>query len=148
MPASPVGPDGRGLTAGAVAFVEDLTRRFRSRIEELLVRRRAAQQRLDTGESLDFLPGTAEVRSGHWRVAAIPGDLQDRRVEITGPDDRKMIFNALNSGASVFMADFEDANTPKWDNNLQGHLNLRDAVEGTISYLSPEGKRYELNPRV
>src|SRR5258705_14023309 len=101
MPASPAGPDGRVLTPAAVAFVEDLTRRFRPRIEELLTRRRAAQQRLDSGQRLDFLPDTAEVRRSDWRVAPIPADLQDRRVEITGPVDRKMIINALNSGASV-----------------------------------------------
>src|SRR5829696_1528758 len=100
----------RVLTAPAVAFVEDLTRRFRPRIEELLARRRTVQQRYNQGEHPDFLVETADVRRGTWRVGSIPADLQDRRVEITGPVDRKMIINALNSGASMFMADFEDAN--------------------------------------
>ncbi len=96
----------------------------------------------------DFLSETTSTREKEWTVAPIPHDLHDRRVEITGPVDRKMIINALNSGANVFMADFEDSNSPTWQNNLEGQLNLRDAVEGTISYVSPEGKRYELNPHV
>jgi malate synthase len=146
MPASPAGPDGRVLTPAAVAFVEDLTRRFRPRIDALLTRRRAAQQRLDNGERLDFLPDTAEVRRSDWRVAPIPADLQDRRVEITGPVDRKMIINALNSGASVFMADFEDANSPTWANVVGGQANLMDAVRRTISFENEAGKRYALNP--
>ena len=96
----------------------------------------------------EFLPETAHIRESEWTVASIPQDLLDRRVEITGPVDRKMIINALNSGASVFMADFEDSNSPTWMNNLEGQANLRDAVEGTISFLSPEGKRYQLNAPV
>src|SRR5262249_21707098 len=102
----------RVLTAPALAFVEDLTRRFRDRIDDLLARRRARQARLNAGERPDFLAETAAIRGGDWRVAPPPADLQDRRVEITGPVDRKMIINALNSGAQVFMADFEDANSP------------------------------------
>jgi malate synthase len=95
----------------------------------------------------DFLPETRAIRDADWTCAPVPADIQDRRVEITGPVDRKMIINALNSGASVFMADFEDANTPQWDNNIQGHLNLRDAIRRRIDYVSPEGKAYKLADR-
>jgi malate synthase len=136
------------LTPEASMLVTKLARRFESRRQELLLRRRIRQQQIDAGQLPDFLPETASVREKEWTVAPIPHDLHDRRVEITGPVDRKMIINALNSGANVFMADFEDSNSPTWQNNLEGQLNLRDAVEGTISYVSPEGKRYELNPRV
>jgi malate synthase len=135
----------RVLTSEALAFVEDLVRRFAPRIGELLARRRAMQARFDAGEKPDFLAETAPVRSGAWTVAAEPADLQDRRVEITGPVDRKMIINALNSGAQVFMADFEDANSPTWANVVGGQANLIDAVRRTITYMSPEGKRYALN---
>jgi len=139
----------RVLTTPALAFVEDLTKRFHDRIDELLARRRATQQRFDRGERPDFLAETANVRSGDWRVGSIPADLQDRRVEITGPVDRKMIINALNSGAEVFMADFEDANSPTWANNVQGHANLIDAVRRTITYTAPEtGKQYKLNEKL
>src|SRR2546430_8160142 len=140
MPVSPVDQADRVLTPSAAAFVEDLTRTFRPRIEELLNRRRAAQQRLDSGQRLDFAPETAAIRGGDWRVASIPGDLQDRRVEITGPVDRKMIINALNSGASVFMADFEDANSPTWENVIGGQANPIDAVPPTISFTSEAGE--------
>src|SRR6185436_6177814 len=139
----------RVLTAPAVSFVEDLTRRFRPRIDELLARRRAVQQRYNRGERPDFLAETADVRRGTWKVAPIPADLQDRRVEITGPVDRKMIINALNSGASIYMADFEDANSPSWANNISGQANLIDAVRRTITYENPDtGKRYKLNPQI
>ena len=135
----------RVLTPPAVAFVEDLTRRFRSRIDDLLERRRATQARFNAGARPDFLPETAAIRSGDWKVGAIPADLQDRRVEITGPVDRKMIINALNSGANVFMADFEDATSPTWVNLVGGQANLMDAVRRTITYEQPEsGKRYAL----
>src|SRR5436189_2469113 len=135
------------LTPAAMAFVEDLVRRFAPRIDELLSRRRTVQARFNAGEKPDFLAETADVRRGDWRVAPPPQDLQDRRVEITGPVDRKMIINALNSGAQVFMADFEDANSPTWANILGGQANLMDAVRRTISYMAPEtGKRYELKP--
>jgi malate synthase len=134
------------LTAPAVAFVEDLVRRFRPRIDELLERRRATQARFNAGERPGFLPDTAAVRDGDWKVGAIPSDLQDRRVEITGPVDRKMIINALNSGANVFMADFEDATSPTWENLVEGQANLVDAVRRTISYESDAGKRYALKP--
>ena len=134
------------LTAPAVAFVEDLVRRFRPRIDELLERRRATQARFNAGARPGFLPETALVRDGDWKVGAIPADLQDRRVEITGPVDRKMIINALNSGANVFMADFEDATSPTWQNLVEGQANLMDAVRRTIAYESDAGKRYALKP--
>src|SRR5438552_7223895 len=137
----------RVLTPAAVAFVEDLTRRFRPRIDDLLARRRAAQARFDHGARPDFLADTADVRRADWTIAPAPDDLQDRRVEITGPVDRKMIINALNSGASVFMADFEDANSPTWANNVGGQANLMDAVRRTISFVSDAGKRYSLNAK-
>ena len=135
------------LTPEALAFVADLTRRFEPRRRELLDARRRRQEALRTGARPDFLPETRAIREGDWTVATTPDDLQDRRVEITGPVDRKMIINALNSGARVFMADFEDANTPSWTNNVVGQLNLRDAVRGCIEYVSPEGKQYSLNKK-
>ena len=136
------------LTPEARRFLTKLAREFESRRRELLQRRQARQRQIDAGVMPDFLPDTANIRESEWKVAPIPHDLLDRRVEITGPPDRKMIINALNSGASVFMADFEDSNSPTWTNNLEGQANLRDAVDGTISFVSPEGKRYELNPPV
>ena len=136
------------LTPEARAFLIKLAHKFEARRQELLARRRVRQRKIDAGELPDFLPETAYIRESEWTVAPIPPDLFDRRVEITGPVDRKMIINALNSGASVFMADFEDSNSPTWQNNLDGQINLRDAVEGTISYVSPEGKRYQLNGQV
>jgi malate synthase len=139
----------RVLTAPALAFVEDLTRRFRPRVDELLARRRTVQEQYNKGARPNFLAETAAVRSGDWKVGSIPADLQDRRVEITGPVDRKMIINALNSGASVFMADFEDASSPTWSNVVSGQANLIDAIRRTITYESPEtGKRYALNPKL
>jgi malate synthase len=141
--------DDRVLTAPARAFVEDLTRRFRPRIDELLSRRRGVQERYNSGERPDFLADTADLRRADWKVASIPADLQDRRVEITGPTDRKMIINALNSGASVFMADFEDATSPTWSNIVTGQANLIDAIARTITYENPgTGKRYALNPKI
>jgi malate synthase len=137
------------LTEGALAFVASLQRKFNSRRENLLFARRQRQARLDRGESPDFLPETAAIRSGDWRVAPLPRDLQDRRVEITGPVDRKMVINALNSGANCFMADFEDSHSPIWTGTLDGQINVRDAVNRTIEYLHPEtGKKYELNDQV
>ncbi len=132
------------LTPRAIAFLIDLQRRFGARRTELLARRVERQARIDAGELPDFLAGTASIREGDWKAAPIPADLEDRRVEITGPVDRKMVINALNSGANVFMADFEDANSPTWPNNIEGHVNLRDAVRRTIGYDSPEGKQYRL----
>jgi len=135
------------LTPQAKIFLEKLASRFEARRQELLARRHLVQQEIDKGKMPDFLPETAAVRKADWKVATIPKDLQDRRVEITGPVDRKMIINALNSGASVFMADFEDSNSPTWQNNIEGQFNLRDAVRGTIAFESPEGKKYALNEK-
>jgi malate synthase len=133
------------LTTDALAFVERLQAEFGPRRLELLDARAARQARIDAGEELDFLPETAPVRDADWTVAPAPADLNDRRVEITGPVDRKMVINALNCGAKVFMADFEDANSPTWDNVVQGQINLRDAIRRTISFDNPDGRRYELN---
>ncbi len=136
---------GEILTPEAVSFVATLARTFTTRRNDLLRRRIMRQAAIDRGEMPDFLPETEDVREREWTVAPIPTDLQDRRVEITGPTDRKMVINALNSGASVFMADFEDANSPTWDNLIQGQINLRDAIRRTIEHTSPEGKHYRLN---
>ncbi|MBI1914148.1 MAG: malate synthase A [Planctomycetes bacterium] len=133
------------LTPQALAFVAKLHRAFDGRRRELLARRARLQAELDTGRLLDFLPETKEIREGDWTVSSGPADLLDRRVEITGPVDRKMVINALNSGAKMYMADFEDAHAPTWDATLQGQANVRDAVRGLIEYVSPEGKRYTLN---
>jgi malate synthase len=135
------------LTPEAVAFTAKLQRAFGDRRADLLAHRARRQAELDAGALPDFLPATRGLRESDWTCAPIPSDIVDRRVEITGPVDRKMVINALNSGANVFMADFEDANTPKWDNNLQGHINLRDAIRRRIDYTSPEGKSYRLNER-
>ncbi len=132
------------LTSEARAFLLKLAARFEPRRQELLARRRTVQQEIDHGKFPDFLPETAGIRQSEWKVAPIPKDLIDRRVEITGPVDRKMIINALNSGANVFMADFEDSNSPTWSNNIEGQQNLQDAIRGTIRYESPEGKQYRL----
>lgn len=134
------------LTPEALAFVAELHRRFEPRRRELMKKREERQQRLDAGELPDFLPETAEIRAGDWKISPLPEALKDRRVEITGPVDRKMIINALNSGARMFMADFEDASSPTWDNCVQGQINLRDAVRGTIS-LEQNGKSYQLNDK-
>ncbi len=136
------------LTAEAVAFAVGFERRFGARRRELLARRAARQTRLDHGERPDFLPTTRQVREVAWKVAPLPADLLDRRVEITGPVERKMVINALNSGAKVFMADFEDSTTPTWANLLEGQINLRDAVRRTITYDDPAtGKSYKLGER-
>ena len=132
------------LTPAALQFLAKMSRQFESRRQELLAKRVVRQRDLDAGQFPDFLPATAGIRAQEWTVAPIPADLQDRRVEITGPVDRKMIINALNCGANVFMADFEDANSPTWANNIEGHINLRDAVRRTIDFTSPEGKQYKL----
>ncbi len=133
------------LTPEAVEFVADLQRTFNGRRLELLQRRAARQAEIDAGAMPDFLPDTADIRAAEWTVAPIPPDLEDRRVEITGPVDRKMVINALNSGASVYMADFEDAHAPTWAATIEGQINVRDAVARTITYSSPEGKQYRLN---
>jgi malate synthase len=134
------------LSPEAITFVTGLQREFNSRRTELLARREARKLRIDAGEMPDFLPETKKIRDAEWTVAPIPQDLQDRRVEITGPVDRKMIINALNCGASVFMADFEDANAPTWANNIEGQLNLRDAVCRSISFTAG-AKQYTLHER-
>jgi malate synthase len=136
------------LSPEAIEFITTLHRKYNGRRNELLALRAGRQVRIDAGELPDFLTATAEVRSGDWRVAPVPSDLQDRRVEITGPVDRKMIINALNSGAKVFMADFEDSNAPSWTNNLSGQVNLRDAVQRTIAFTDPNsGKSYSLGEK-
>jgi malate synthase len=135
------------LTPEALALVIELHRRFEPRRRALLEARIQRQQQIDSGKLPDFLPETAGIRQSNYTVAPIPQDLLDRRVEITGPVDRKMVINALNSGASTFMADFEDSNSPTWSNNILGQVNIRDAVRGDISFASPEGKQYRLNPR-
>ena len=133
------------LTSEALAFIAELAKRFDSERENLLGARIRRQQELDAGAELAFLPETRHVRESDWRVAPVPEDLQDRRVEITGPVDRKMVINALNSGARVYMADFEDSSTPTWSNMIDGQLNLRDAVAGEIEFTAPNGKHYSLN---
>ena len=136
------------LTREALEFVAELARKFGPRVKDLLARREARQKEIDAGRLPDFLPETRAIREHEWHVTSIPADLQDRRVEITGPTDRKMIINALNSGAKVFMADCEDSMTPTWDNVVQGQVNLRDAVARRIDFTSPEGKQYKLNPAI
>jgi malate synthase len=137
------------LSTEAVAFVASLSRRFAARVDELLARRLDIKARIDGGGRFDFLAETSAVRAGDWTVAPLPTDLLDRRVEITGPVDRKMIINALNSGANVFMADFEDSTSPTFRNVVEGQLNLRDAVAGTIRHTDPKtGKQYALAERV
>lgn len=133
------------LTPEALSFVAGLHREFAPRRAELLAARAERQKAFEAGERPDFLPETAHIRDDpSWKIAPIPADLQDRRVEITGPVDRKMVINALNSGAKMFMSDFEDSNTPTWHNTILGQINLRDAVRRTITFESPEGKKYAL----
>ncbi len=151
-PAEVLGPvQGRAaeiLTPEALAFLAELHRRFDSRRRQLLAARLERQKRFDAGEKPDFLTETESVREGSWKVAPIPADLQDRRVEITGPVDRKMIINALNSGAKVFMADFEDASSPTWANMVEGQVNLKDRWAGKIDFTDAvTGKMYALGPK-
>ena len=136
------------LTPEVVHFVAKLAEKFEGRRQELLARRQERQGEIDAGHFPDFLTETTDIRMSEWTVAPIPRDLTDRRVEITGPVDRKMVINALNSGANVFMADFEDANSPTWSNNVEGQINLRDANRRTIEFSSPEGKKYKLNDKI
>ena len=145
------GPDVAGvrdiLTSEAVQFLAELEGRFGEKRRTLLERRQEVQKRLDDGGTLDFLPKSKATKDEAWRVRPVPHDLVNRTVEITGPVDRKMVINALNSGANVFMADFEDSNTPTWENQIQGQLNLRDAVQRTISFEDPNtNKHYALTP--
>ncbi len=140
---------GEIVTPEALDFVARLEREFGGRRKELLRGRALRQAEVEAGGSLDFLPETAALRDADWRVEPVPDDLQDRRVEITGPTDRKMVINALNSGARCFMADFEDANSPYWSNMVEGQANLIDAIEGTIRFSDPEtGRDYRLNEEV
>ncbi|MGE5413004.1 MAG: malate synthase, partial [Syntrophomonadaceae bacterium] len=136
------------LSAEARGFLERLHRAFEPIRQTLLERRAARQREFDAGDLPDFLPETASMRSGEWRVAATPADLQKRWVEITGPVERKMMINALNSGANVFMADFEDSLSPTWANVVQGQANLVEAVRRRLAYTSPEGKDYRLNAEI
>src|SRR4029450_7873811 len=138
---------GEILAPDALSLVAKLHRAFASRRRECLQRRQDRQEAFDRGESLDFLTEIKQIREGDWGWGANPRDLQDRRVEITGPTDRKMVINALNSGAKVFMADFEDANAPTWPNMVEGQINLRDAIRRPITFTNPEGKEYRLNDR-
>ncbi len=133
------------LTSKALHFIEKLEQKFSGRRKDLLALREILQKEMDRGSTPDFLKDTAHIRNGDWRIALLPKDLQDRRVEITGPVDRKMVINALNSGAKVFMADFEDAHSPTWQNTVEGQINLRDAVRGTLAFTNESGKIYKLN---
>ncbi|HKW52573.1 MAG TPA: malate synthase A [Stellaceae bacterium] len=138
----------RILSPEALGFIAELERKFGPKRRRLLARRAELQQKLDQGWRPDFLPETRQVREGDWTVAPIPKDLLDRRVEITGPVDRKMVINALNCGANVYMADFEDASTPTWDNLIEGQINLIDAVRRSITFEDPTSrKQYALNPK-
>ena len=136
------------LTSDALAFVAKLHRAFEPRRQELLKARIARQTRINAGEMPDFLPETTHIRGGDWRVAPLPKALECRRVEITGPVERKMIINAFNSGADSYMTDFEDSNSPNWFNQIQGQVNLYDAIRRTISYTNDAGKVYKLNDTI
>src|SRR5919109_1436834 len=138
----------RVLTPAAVRFLAAILRKFTPEREQLFVRRREVQRRLRAGANPDFLDETRSMRQESWVVAPAPADLLNRRVEITGPVERKMMINAFNSGAQVFMADFEDALSPPWVNVISGQLNCMDAVRRTLDYTSPEGKRYHLGDRL
>ncbi len=133
------------LTPQAVTFIAKLARKFEARRQELMAQRAQRQREFDAGKLPDFLPETRNIRESEWTVGPIPADLQNRRVEITGPTDRKMVINALNCGANVFMADFEDSNAPTWSNMIEGQINLRDAIRSSITFQSSEGKQYRLN---
>ncbi|MDB6022471.1 MAG: aceB, partial [Pedosphaera sp.] len=142
------GTHGEILTPAALDFFCALQREFNPRRLDLLAQRRARRQAIDKGEMPGFLAETKSVRESDWQVEPVPADLQNRRVEITGPVDRKMVINALNSGANCYMADFEDSHSPTWSGTLDGQINVRDAVRGDIEFQSPEGKRYTLNEKV
>ncbi len=136
------------LTPEACRFLAGILQKFQPRRTELLARRVDRQREIDAGQMPDFLPETAAIRGGDWRVPPPPADLLDRRAEITGPVDRKMAINALNSGAQCWMADFEDANSPTWENVMDGQINMRDAARLTLAYTSPEGKKYALKDKI
>ncbi len=136
------------LAPEAMHFVAKLARAFEGRRQELLQRRVQRQAEIDAGKLPDFLPETEHIRQADWTIAPLPADLQDRRVELTGPADRKMMINGLNSGAKTFMADFEDAHSPTWEGPIQGQINVRDAIRRTITSTSPQGKLYKLNDQI
>src|SRR3989449_8979850 len=136
------------LTPDALAFVRDLVREFSTRIGLLLQKRILVHESLRTVTLPDFLEETREIRNSDWKIGPIPPDLRQRRVEITGPVDRKMVINALNSGADVYMADFEDSHSPTWNGTLQGQVNLRDAIDKTITYTGPDGREYRLGEKL
>src|SRR5262245_51270604 len=135
------------LTPEACAFLRGLQEKFGPRREQLLAKRAERQREIDAGKMPDFLAETAKIRGGDWKVPPPPADLLDRRTEITGPVDRKLAINALNSGAQCWMADFEDANSPTWENAIEGQINMRDAIRRTITFTSPEGKKYALKDK-
>ncbi len=134
------------LTAEAVEFLTELVTRFTPQRNKLLAARIHQQQEIDNGKLPGFISETASIRHGEWKISGIPEDLQDRRVEITGPVERKMVINAMNANVKVFMADFEDSLAPDWQKVIDGQINLRDAVNGTISYTNEAGKIYQLKP--
>ncbi len=136
------------LTPEVQGFVATLAEKFGARRDALLAKRVERQKKIDGGALPDFFPETKNIRESEWKILGIPADLQDRRVEITGPVERKMIINALNSGAKVFMADFEDSLAPTWESIMEGQVNLRDYANGSISFTSPEGKQYKLNDKI
>ena len=136
------------LTPDALAFVGELVREFSPRLDALLQKRMLVHQSLRNGALSDFLDETREIRTSDWKVESIPADLRQRRVEITGPVDRKMVINALNSGADVYMADFEDSHSPTWEGTVQGQVSLRDAVDRTIRYIGPDGREYKLGEKL
>ncbi|MGL4454320.1 MAG: malate synthase A, partial [Plesiomonas sp.] len=135
------------LTPDAVEFLAQLVTRFAPQVTQLLAEREVRQADIDAGGLPDFLPNTQNIRESEWQIRGVPADLQDRRVEITGPVERKMIINALNANVKVFMADFEDSLAPSWEKVMQGQLNLRDAVDGTIEHRGENGKNYRLNAK-
>lgn len=136
------------LTPEALSFIAELHDRFNERRLQLLEARKQRQNEIDAGQFPDFLPATKPIREENWTIEPVPTALEDRRVEITGPVDRKMIINALNSGANVYMADFEDSTSPTWTNLIEGHINLKDAVRRSITFRSPEGKEYRLHHKI
>src|SRR5205809_6581192 len=136
------------LTPDALAFVHDLVREFSPRLDFLLQKRILVHESLRTVTLPDFFDETREIRNSDWKIGPIPADLRQRRVEITGPVDRKMVINALNSGADVYMADFEDSHSPTWEGTVQGQVNLRDAVDRTITYVGPDGREYKLGNKL
>ena len=136
------------LTPEAMNFVAKLARTFEGRRQELLQRRMQRQAEIDAGKLPNFLPETEHIRQANWTISPLPADIQDRRIELTGSADRKIIINGLNSGAKTFMADFDDAHSPTWEGPVQGQLNIRDAIRRTITYTSPQGKFYKLNGQI